>query len=252
MYTRTYKVAEHVFTISSNYMDIHRLCANFASDEPPQFTIAITPEDIARERQGWEKCAERGATDYDNPTDGTLEALAVHRALAERCAPDGYLLFHGSAIAVDGETYLFTAPSGTGKSTHTRLWRECLGNRAEMVDDDKPFLKITDSGVTVFGTPWNGKHRLGGNIARPLKAVILLERDTTDHIEPIDAREAFPVLFRQSYSPADNSAAMANTMRMLGQLCHHVALYRLGCTMQPEAARVAYDGMNSKEAASCD
>lgn len=250
MYTQTYKVAEHTFTVCSHYPDIHRLCAAFVTDEPPQFTIAFTQEDVARERRVWEERAQRGVSDYVNPADGTLEALAVHRALAERCASDGYLLFHGSAIAVDGETYLFTAPSGTGKSTHTRLWRERFGARAEMVDDDKPFLKITASGVTAFGTPWNGKHRLGGNIARPLKAVILLERDTTDHIERWDARDAFPALFRQCYSAGD-PVAVAQTMRLLGQLCRSAALYRLGCTMRPEAAQVAYNGMNPKEGLSC-
>ena len=246
MYTRTYQVAEQVFTVCSRYPDIHRLCADFVTDKAAQFTITPTPQDLARERHDWAKCAEAGITSYVDPSDGTLELLAVHRVLAEYCAGKGYLLFHGSAIAVDGETYLFTAPSGTGKSTHTRLWRERFGDRAEMVDDDKPFLKITDSGVTVFGTPWNGKHRLGGNLARPLKAVILLERDTTDHIEPLDARDAFPALFQQSYSAADPAAKM-RTMQMLGQLCHRVALYRLGCTMRPEAAAVAYDGMNPKE-----
>lgn len=250
MYTQTYKVAEHVFAVCSRWPDVHRLCAAFATDETADFIIAPTPEDVERERREWTVCVQRGVSDYVNPADGTLEALAVHRALAERCASDGYLLFHGSAIAVDGETYLFTAPSGTGKSTHTRLWRERFGARAEMVDDDKPFLKITASGVTAFGTPWNGKHRLGGNIARPLKAVILLERDTTDHIERWDARDAFPALFRQCYSAGD-PVAVAQTMRLLGQLCRSTALYRLGCTMQPEAAQVAYDGMNPKEGQSC-
>ncbi len=251
MYTRTYKVAEHVFTVCSQYADVHRFCAEYATDEPSAFTIAPTAADVAYERQEWEKCVADGAAESAAVSDGALETLAVHRALAEHCTRDGYLLFHGSAIAVDGETYLFTAPSGTGKSTHTRLWRERFGDRAEMVNDDKPFLKITDSGVTVFGSPWNGKHRLGGNIARPLKAVILLERDTTDHIEPIDAREAFPVLYRQSYSPPE-PVATAQVMRMLGQLCHHAALYRLGCTMRPEAAAVSYNGMNAKEELSCD
>ena len=94
------------------------------------------------------------------------------------------ILFHGSVIAVDGIGYLFTAKSGTGKSTHTRLWREYFGDRAAMVNDDKPLLKITDSSVIAYGTPYNGKHRLGTNISVPLKAICILTRAADNHIEP--------------------------------------------------------------------
>lgn len=251
MYTGVYAVAAHVFAVRSRFLDVHTLCASWASDEQPTFTIEPTAEQIARERQEWEICAQRGVTAYQNPTEGTLEMLAVHRALAEQCAADDCLLFHGSAIAVDGQTYLFTAPSGTGKSTHTALWRERFGARAEMVDDDKPFLRITDEGVTVFGTPWNGKHRLGHNVARPLKAIILLERAAQNTIRPMDRREAFPLLVPQAYRSADRAGTM-RTMALLDRLTAQVGLYRLGCNMQPQAAAVAFDGMNPKEERVCD
>lgn len=77
-----------------------------------------------------------------------LEETAVYRKIADKMVDYDTFVFHGSVIAVEGQAYLFTAKSGTGKSTHTRLWREMLGDKAVMVNDDKPMLRVTESGVT--------------------------------------------------------------------------------------------------------
>ena len=77
---------------------------------------------------------------------------------------------------MDGAAYLFTAPSGTGKSTHTRLWREVFGDRVWMINDDKPMLRISENLVTAYGTPWNGKHHISRNASAPLKAIVQLNR----------------------------------------------------------------------------
>lgn len=247
MYTGIYKIADHIFEVHSLFADIHLLCEAYAVEEQPTFCITVTPENLTAERAVWESEVEKGHIPAGNVTDSFLETVFVHQTLADMLVKDGYLLFHGSAIAVDGEAYLFTAPSGTGKSTHTRLWREHFGDRAIMVNDDKPILKITENGTTVYGTPWNGKHRLSRNIAVPLKALIQLERAEENHIEPIDKKTAYPILFRQAHRPAD-PVGMVAVMKMLDQLSEHTALYRLGCNMQPEAAIVAYEGMNGRGA----
>ena len=142
---------------------------------------------------------------------------------------------------MDGYGYLFTAKSGTGKSTHTRLWREYLGDRAVMVNDDKPLIRVGEQ-VTVFGTPYNGKHRLGENIAVPLRAVCILTRDTENHIERITKADAYAMLVQQVYRPQD-AAQMAKTLQLVDRMAEQTALYRLGCNMDISAARVAYEGM---------
>lgn len=147
-------------------------------------------------------------------------------------------------IAVDGIGYLFTAKSGVGKSTHTRLWREQFGDRAVMINDDKPLLRITAEGVTAYGTPWNGKHHLSTNTAVPLKAVCVLGRGGINHIEPADKKDVYPLLCQQSYRASD-PAGMLLTLKLIEQLCSAVPLYRLSCNMDPEAALVAYQGMNA-------
>ena len=152
------------------------------------------------------------------------------------------MLFHGSVVAVDGAAYLFTAASGTGKSTHVALWRKLFGERAVMVNDDKPLLHIGDV-VTAYGTPYDGKHRLSNKIAVPLKAVCILTRAAENSIVPITKSEAYAMLIQQAYRPND-VIALQKTMALVDKLADNVRLYRLGCNMDIEAAKVAYEGMN--------
>ena len=153
------------------------------------------------------------------------------------------LLMHGAVVAVDGQAYLFTAKSGTGKTTHTRLWLKQFGARAVIVNGDKPLIHITREGATVYGTPWDGKEHLSHNIACPLKAVCILTRSKTNHIVRISPKEALRMLCQQSYRPAQ-PAALRKTLALIDLLSSSVPLYRLGCNMEPEAALVAYHGMN--------
>jgi len=178
-------------------------------------------------------------------TDAYLETLSLYRRITEKLADFGVILFHGSAIAVDGEAYLFTAKSGTGKSTHTRLWRETFGERAVMVNDDKPLIAIRDNGVTVYGTPWNGKHKLGANISAPLKAICILERSPQNRITECEPMSEFPKILSQTYR-MNSPHFMQKTLALLDRLLHSVRVYRLGCNMNIEAATVAYNGMKGK------
>ncbi len=175
-------------------------------------------------------------------SDSYLEELAVYRKIAEQMIDFDTVLFHGSVVAVDGVGYLFTAKSGTGKSTHTRLWREYFGDRAIMVNDDKPLLHIGDIGVVAYGTPYNGKHRLGSNISVPLKALCILTRDNDNQIESITREQAYTMLLQQVYRPAD-ILKMAKTLELVDRLADSVKLYLLGCNMDISAAKVAYKGM---------
>jgi hypothetical protein len=176
-------------------------------------------------------------------TDGYLETIAVHRKLATEMLRRDILLFHGSAVAVDGEVYLFTAKSGTGKSTHARLWRQKFGDRAVMVNDDKPMLKVYETGVGVCGTPWNGKHHLDTNTELPLKAICIIHQDKENHIEQISPYDAIPVLWQQAYRRIGEGDT-EKILQLLGSIAEHVPLYRMGCNMDPEAADVAWKGMH--------
>jgi hypothetical protein len=238
----------------------------------PDIEIKVNDKDILYEREKSAHEDELLGIPVRHFTDEYLETLAVYRKIAEKLLDYDTLLFHGSLIAVDGQGYLFTAKSGTGKSTHTRLWRETLGDRAVMVNDDKPLLRlvnqradgghgtddtVTDHGkqndngkeqhsVVAYGTPWDGKHRLSTNISVPLKAICILERSKTNHIEAITAKEAYAMLLQQTYRPK-NAERMMKTLPLVDLLGKSVKLYRLRCNMESEAAVVAYEAMLTTE-----
>ena len=242
MITRKYKIADNVVEVNSIYDEVHEYCADYLTDDQADYSVTTTQEDIDFEREKSAREDEIEGIPIRQFSDSYLEELAVYRKIAEKMLDYDTVLFHGSVIAVDGVGYLFTAKSGTGKSTHTRLWREYFGNRAVMVNDDKPLLKITDSGVTAYGTPYNGKHRLGTNTSVPLKAICILTRAEDNHIEPITREQAYTMLLQQVYRPAD-MLKMAKTLELVDRLADSVKLYRLGCNMDISAAKIASEGM---------
>ena len=109
-----------------------------------------------------------------------------------------------------------------------------------MVNDDKPLIRVTEDEAIVYGTPWDGKHRLSSNIAVPLKAICILERAEENHIVPITKSEALPMLIQQAYRPAD-PVALAKTLTLIDRL--NVSFYRLSCNMDISAAVLSYNTM---------
>ena len=226
------------------YPENERFLQDYASNRAPLFTICPTEEDLERIQADFERMDAAEGIPIHRRGDKFLENNAIHALLAEALAERNVLLMHGSALCMDGEAYIFTAKSGTGKSTHARLWREVFGDRVWMINDDKPMLRVEERGVTVYGTPWNGKHHLGCNASAPLKAIVKLERDSTNHIAALPRGEAFPMLMKQGYV-SRNPGTMERIVEMEMRLLNAVSFYVLGCNMEPEAAKIAWEGMNA-------
>ena len=239
----TYRLAGHTIKIESLYSQVHTLCAAYRVEDDAEYCITTTPADIAYERKRSVRADELEGAAVREYAPPYLETLAVYRKLAQLLVQDDILLMHGAVVAVDGQAYLFTAKSGTGKTTHTRLWLQQFGDRAVMVNGDKPLLHVTNKGVTAYGTPWDGKEHLSTNTSCPLKAICILTRSEINHIKRISKKEALPMLCQQIHRPAD-PAALARMLVLVDRLGSSVPLYRLGCNMEPEAALVAYHGMN--------
>lgn len=229
-----YRLGGHTVEFRTQYPNVHAMCRAFAADAEPECVIETTAAEIE---------AERARTQEPYP-DAYLETLAAYRLLAHALLDADIVVFHASAVAVDGEGYLFTAPSGTGKSTHARLWRELLGARAVMVNDDKPLLHIAAQGVTVYGTPWSGKHALHTDLSVPVRAICLLHQAAENTIRPITPYEALPMLLQQTYRQSEQ-AALLKTLRLVERLGERVRLYAMGCNLEPEAARLAYETMKN-------
>ncbi len=235
------RIANKVVGITPCYDLIKTMCKEYLTDLACDFQVQVSEMDIQyeKERALQESIISKKEIEY---SDSYLEINAIYRKIALKMLEYNTLLFHGSAIAVDGEAYLFTAKSGVGKSTHTRLWRDFFKDRAVMVNDDKPLLRFTEDEIFVCGTPWDGKHRLSTNIEVPLKAIAIMDRDSTNHIEKIDKKAALPMLFQQSFHPQDKDN-LAKVLCLITRLADNTELYQLGCNMQPDAVEVAYYGM---------
>ena len=228
-----YKIADCVVEINSIYNDVHILCKKYEFNDKAEFYISTYKDIIDFEKQ---KTAD------DNFSEGYLETLAVLRMISNKLIEKNIILFHGSALSFSGDGYIFSAKSGTGKSTHARIWRERFGNSVKMINDDKPMIKITDNSAFVYGTPWNGKHRLGENISAPIKAICFLKRSEVNSIKKTEALNIYPQLLSQVYKPTDK-ALFEKTLDLLRKLCSCVDFYELECNMEPEAAEVALGGM---------
>ncbi|MBP3595665.1 MAG: hypothetical protein J6J12_04740 [Oscillospiraceae bacterium] len=238
----TISLAGFCVEINSIFETTRIFCRDYLCEGVPEFSVTISPENITFEREKSAKEDLLEGIPVRQFSDEYLETLAVYRKICAKLLERETLLFHGSAIAVDGVAYLFTAKSGTGKSTHTALWRQVFKDRAVMINDDKPLLKLTSDGVLVCGTPWNGKHGLGCNKMVPLKAICILERAEQNTIHPVDAAEALPMLLQQSFRTGTPNGTVL-LFDILDKLTKRVPLYRLGCNMDPQAAVVSYEGM---------
>ena len=222
-----------------------KYCADYLHEGTPDFSVTLVPSDYEMERRKAIREAELEGKMPNAVSDAQLEITALQRKIAEEMFDYDTLVFHGSAVSVDGEAYLFTAKSGTGKSTHTALWRQIFGERAVMVNDDKPFLRIGETEATVYGSPWNGKHGLSANIGVPLKGICILERGMENTIREIPAGEGLLMLLQQSNRPMEKSK-MPAYMELLDKLSRQVRFYRMNCNMDPEAARMSYTAMSGK------
>ncbi|MBR3297937.1 MAG: hypothetical protein IKI64_01915 [Clostridia bacterium] len=229
--------------ISCRFAENRLFFTDYLSGEEPLFKVEPKGADLERMRALFDAAAENEGRQSRKYGAAFLENSAIHALIAEELPAHGALLMHGSALALDGEAYLFTAPSGTGKSTHARLWREAFPGRVTMIDDDKPMLGFDEGGVTVYGTPWNGKHRLGSNTAFPLRAIALIERAEENGILRLSAAEAFPRLLGQIYAPRTRAAA-SGALALVSRLLGCAKVYLLRCRPDTEAARIAHEGMS--------
>lgn len=224
------KLAEIVIELKTIY-DQTDFFKEYITDELEEYSISINESDIEFERK----------LDIYHLSDKYLETLAIYRKVVNALIEKDILLIHGSCVCKDGVGYLFTAKSGTGKSTHTRLWRKVFKD-CYMINDDKPLIRYKNNQFYIYGTPWNGKHKLSTNTCVPLKAICVLTRGEMNKIYPLDSNEAFINLYTQIYK-MDDTDKVSKTFELINKIMEKVSLYKLECNMEDDAAIVSYEGM---------
>lgn len=231
----TIHIAEHDFRIDNKFPYIEQMCRNYIIPDCIAPTVSVTVDEIRAEN--------RDGSAYP---DGYLESLAVYRKICARLLADDVVLFHCSALTLDGEAVLFTAPSGTGKSTHARLWKRQFGERVTIINDDKPLLAVCESRALVYGTPWCGKHGLETNTFAPVSAIFLLEQSPINEAVRLTPSEAFPMLLNQTHR-LNSADEMRRILTLTKRLAQNAALFRLKCNISTEAALTARNAWKGAE-----
>lgn len=245
-YVFTIKLAGVAIEVHGFYLRTKKFFREYLTDEPGEFSVSLEMGDIREERMLAAQQRKReghGLSYYLERyfySDSNYEPIALCRKIMSGLLERNVLLFHGAAVAVEGKAYLFTAKSGVGKTTHCRLWLKNVPG-CHILNGDKPLLLFKDNRVYACGSPWMGKEKYGVNEILPLEGVCLLERDRNNHIEPIRLKNSLMTLLQQCHV-TEGKGNLAKVTSLIKQLeCCRV--YRLGCNMRAEAARVAYSGM---------
>ena len=180
-------------------------------------------------------------------TDAECELIDVGRELSRTMLHHNGFVLHASAILYRGQAVLFSADSGVGKTTHTRLWQTVYGAGAvPILNDDKPAVRCMDGRYIAYGTPFSGNSEENRNESAPLRAIVLLERGASPAIRPLSAAEALPPLLAQTLRPHSNGDEMGLLLGFLDGLLRTVPVYQLTCNMDPESAVLAHDALFGK------
>ncbi|MBQ8741472.1 MAG: hypothetical protein IJY79_08005 [Clostridia bacterium] len=171
------------------------------------------------------------------------ESLCIYRSIGEQLPRFDRFVFHGAAIEYDGKAYLFTAPSGTGKTTHINLWKHYLDGKVDIINGDKPIIRVGEAS-TVYGTPWAGKEGYQRNASAPLKAICILKQGKTNNITRLDKKDAVNHLMRQVYLPHD-PVSLSKTLALLGLMIENIPVYILQCDISEDAFKVSYNALTA-------
>ncbi len=231
-------VADFNFEIDNLYDRLPKLIAGYDGDfSVSDYSFANTEEELTEEQS-------KAEGDFSL---GYIETITTYRKIAEWLPLNNAFLLHSATFEVGGEGIAFAAHSGTGKTTHMRLWHELLGDKFKIVNGDKPIIRFFEGeeAPIAYGTPWNGKERLGQNTKTPLKHICFIERAEKNSCEPMKTAEAIDLIFNQVYMPK-NPIAVMNTIELINRLINSCKLWKIKCNMDISAAETSYNTIFNK------
>ncbi len=180
-----------------------------------------------------------------NLTPGEAEYLLLGSAFYSALLDYGGFFLHSSAVMVDGEAYLFSAPCGTGKSTHTQLWLRYFGEqRAQILNDDKPAIRLFDGRIMACGTPFSGKTDLSQNKIVPVKGICFIEQSPQNRIIQMPSSKAIVAILNQTIRPR-NIEKMDKLLAIIEKVIKSVQIYKMGCNISFEAVELSYNTMKN-------
>ena len=233
------KLADLPIGLENRYSFVERMCRDYLTEESPLFTVSASEEEIDKEN---EQVRRVNGLTSELPR-GYLESIVLYREIAKRLPRYDAFVFHGVALEYEGRALLFTAKSGVGKTTHTRLWLSRYPDKVKILNGDKPILRLIDGVPFVFGSPWQGKENYGYNGRAPLFALGFVHRSPENYARGVeDIGSVILPFLSQTYVPQHEDSAtrvfeITDTVLKTIRLCH------LYVNMESDAAEVAFRTM---------
>ena len=156
----------------------------------------------------------------------------------------GGMMLHASAVELGGRAYLFSGPSGIGKSTHTREWETRFF--ARIFNDDKPALRELDGVWYAYGTPWCGKSGININLRAPVAGICFLRRGARAAIRRLSPLEAAAAIISQTNNRFGTAEGLSWLTEPLESLISAVPIYELTGNCPEESARLSHEIMTKR------
>lgn len=222
------------FQIDSDFDELlQKVLKKYHTDfENPDLLITIDKNDILFEK-------EQDANTINSSDDSAFVLTTLLRKIGENLPSFDAAILHSASFAVNGEGIAFSALSGTGKSTHMLKWRDMLGERFQIINGDKPFVRFIEDKLYIYASPWAGKEGLRADITVPLKHICQIVRSETNHTEQMSKQEGINLLLNQIYMPFDPMARI-KTLQLINRIADSVTFWKISCNMDDDAAEVSY------------
>ena len=205
-------------------------CREYICDQDEDADIIISEEEYKLDN--WPTLSEEDAIYLESGFQFYRKLLAF----------DGMML-HSSAVELDGKAFLFSGPCGVGKSTHTGIWKEIHGDKAIIINDDKPALRAFDEGWFAYGTPWCGKDGINANRKAKLAGICFLKQGTENSIRKLSKIEALRMILSQTAHKFRQEERLDLKLNLVERLINDIPIYELTNNATQESAILSYETM---------
>ncbi len=223
------KIADMCIGIENKYEYIRHMCRDYITDETAEFIVCASDEEITRESEGGQ---EKFPSEY-------LETLAIYRKICDKASELGCFLMHGVLMSAEGHGILLCAESGTGKSTHAALWTKLLGDKCEIINGDKPLVRVIDGIPYAYGTPWCGKEEINVNKRVRLTDICFIKRSAENYVKKVEKSLITQTLIPHIHIPGNGD--VLTVLDSVDATAKNVMFYTVECNMDISAAKTAYD-----------
>lgn len=225
-----YKIADIIADIRPHFSLFETLANNYTyfGTEPVQLKLSVR-ENYVKEQ----------ALKNPHLSEGELECVFLSDLFNKKILKFNAIFLHSSAILYKGKAYLFSAESGVGKSTHTKLWIEKFGNdNVQIINDDMPIIRFIDDEWYVYGSPFDGGTGINKNIRAKLGGIVFLERAEENNIKTLDKNDVFTRIYKNTIKFSLNGEYAEYMMSTANKLINDNKFYLLKCNTDISSAEM--------------